>query len=147
MPIIVKSGDDLRQEQLATQLVKAFARIFADAKVPVRLRPYEVLATSEDAGVIEAVPDTISLDGLRSNYPQYSSLKAFFLQHFGARGFKRARRNFCDSLAGYAVVCYLLQIKDRHNGNLLVDDQGPVIHIDFGFLLGISVWPSGHSSR
>ena len=35
-------------------------------------------------------------------------------------------------------VFYLIQVKDRHNGNLLMDEEGHIIHIDFGFMLSNS---------
>ena len=46
--------------------------------------------------------------------------------------------NFVKSLVGYSLLTYILQVRDRHNANLLLDDEGHIIHIDFGFILGDS---------
>mmetsp|Transcript_17408 Transcript_17408/g.22768 ORF Transcript_17408/g.22768 Transcript_17408/m.22768 type:complete len:838 (-) Transcript_17408:1408-3921(-) len=137
VPVIVKADDDLRQEQFALQLITQFDRIFRDAKLGLWLRPYDILATSPTAGLIGAVPDTISLDSLKKNDPNFITLKDFFPRFFG-KDEKEARVRFCESLAGYCIVSYLLQIKDRHNGNLLLHAQGYIIHIDFGFILSNS---------
>ncbi|TXG60354.1 hypothetical protein EZV62_014927 [Acer yangbiense] len=138
--VIVKSGDDCRQEHLAVQLISHFYDIFQEAGLPLWLRPYEVLVTSSYTALIETIPDTASLHSIKSRYPNISSLRDFFVAKYeeNSPSFKLAQRNFVESMAGYSLVCYLLQVKDRHNGNLLMDEEGHIIHIDFGFMLSNS---------
>ena len=136
LPILIKSNDDLRQEQLASQLIHCMASILANARVPSWLYPYDIVALSFRGGIMEAIPDTISIDSLRKNHPHFTDLKHFFEEHFGQPGsdsYENAKANFVESLAAYSIVCYMLQIKDRHNGNILLDNKGHLIHIDFGF--------------
>lgn len=57
-------------------------------------------------------------------------------QKHNSISFEQAQDNFLRSLVGYSLVCYILQIKDRHNANILIDRRGHLMHIDFGFVLG-----------
>lgn len=138
--VIVKSGDDCRQEHLAVQLISHFYDIFQEAGLPLWLRPYEVLVTSSYTALIETIPDTASIHAIKSRFPYITSLRDFFVAKYqeNSQSFKLAQRNFVESMAGYSLVCYLLQVKDRHNGNLLLDEEGHIIHIDFGFMLSNS---------
>lgn len=146
---IVKSNDDIRQEQFAMQLIKMFQKIFLEEKLPVYLRTYHISVTNADSGLIEAVTDTTSIDGLKKKFPTPITLYDFFQRAYGlpeSKRFKKAQQNFLESMAGYSVVCYLLQIKDRHNGNILIDREGNIVHIDFGFILGNSPGGVGFES-
>lgn len=63
--IIVKAGDDLRQEQFAMQLISQIDQIFKRKKLNIWLKPYEILATGKDCGLIEFLTDSASIDAIK----------------------------------------------------------------------------------
>uniref|UniRef100_A0A8D1AYP2 Phosphatidylinositol 4-kinase beta n=1 Tax=Sus scrofa TaxID=9823 RepID=A0A8D1AYP2_PIG len=139
LSVIVKCGDDLRQELLAFQVLKQLQSIWEQERVPLWIKPYKILVISADSGMIEPVVNAVSIHQVKKQ--SQLSLLDYFLQEHGSyttEAFLSAQRNFVQSCAGYCLVCYLLQVKDRHNGNILLDAEGHIIHIDFGFILSSS---------
>ena len=136
---IFKVGDDCRQDVLVLQIIAAFRGIFNSVGLDVYVFPYRVTATAPGCGVIDVLPNSISRDMLGRE--AVNGLYDYFVTMFGGEDsvrFQEARANFVKSMAAYSVVCYLLQLKDRHNGNIMVDDKGHILHIDFGFCFDIA---------
>lgn len=89
--------------------------------------------------LLQVLNQSTSIDGLKKSESYPGSLLEHFYAVYGSKDtaeFKAAQRRFACSLAGYSVISYLLGIKDRHNGNVMVDSDGHIVHIDFGFVLG-----------
>ncbi|VDN51559.1 unnamed protein product [Dracunculus medinensis] len=152
LPVIIKTGDDLRQELLAYQLLTTLHNIWIEEKVPLYLRPYKIIVCSSNSGMIEPIVNACSLHQIKKNLAVHAmgnssseashpTLLTHFLGNFGVmhgESFLIAQQNFVESCAGYSLACYFLQVKDRHNGNILLDSEGHLIHIDFGYILSIS---------
>jgi len=140
---MAKSNDDLRQEVFVMQMIHYFESVFAKSNIPIWLKTYRILSTSKSTGLIEVLTDATSIHGLKTadKYPETGGMRAYFEQVYGpptSKSFLAAQRNFTRSLAGYSLVSYLLGLKDRHNGNIMIDTRGHVIHIDFGFAFGMA---------
>ena len=136
---IFKVGDDCRQDVLALQLIAAFRGIFNNVGLDVYVYPYRVTATGPGCGVIDVLPNSISRDMLGRE--AVNGLYDYFVSKYGAENsikFQEARNNFVKSMAAYSVISYLLQFKDRHNGNIMIDSAGHILHIDFGFCFDIA---------
>lgn len=84
--IIVKSGDDLRQEQFAMQLIDSISQIFKLSGINWWLKPYEILATDNGWGIMVCLKDTLSIDAIKKKLPSgMSTLKDYFLYNFGGQ--------------------------------------------------------------
>jgi phosphatidylinositol 4-kinase len=136
---IFKVGDDCRQDVLALQMIAAFRGIFNNIGLDVWVYPYRVTATAPGCGVIDVLPNSISRDMVGRE--AVNGLYEYFVSKYGGEDsirFQEARSNFVKSMASYSLISFLLQFKDRHNGNIMIDDGGHIIHIDFGFCFDIA---------
>jgi len=163
---IMKAGEDIRQEALVMQVISKLSEWFKseihESHRPV-MRPYTIMCVGGDAGMIECLTDAKSVDEVKKRTDNFVSLRDYFERAYGPPrprpsqyysqplnqfhsqapssdleviSFEKAQDNFLRSLVGYSLVCYILQIKDRHNANILLDREGRIMHIDFGYVLG-----------
>ena len=121
------------------QLISEIYQIFKMKKLPLYLKTYEILATGPNCGIIEMIVDALSIDEIHRKSEGITLLDYFIVQYgkgkIKNKRFQRAQKNFCYSLAAYSLVQYVLQVKDRHNQNIMIDSEGHIVHIDYGFLL------------
>lgn len=139
--LIFKNGDDLRQDMLTLQLIRIMDTFWKNEGLDLRMTPYGVVSTGKDLGVIETVRDSSTImkiqqkNGIRSAVQiNPHGLYNWILNHNKDRE-EQAIDNFTRSCAGYCVATFILGIKDRHSGNIMVRENGQVFHIDFGHFL------------
>jgi len=137
-PIMFKTGDDLRQDQLVIQIITLMDRLLRKENLDLKLSPYRILATSTSAGAIQFLPSS-SLAAACAKHK--GSLLAYLRTHnpddaapLGVR--KEAMDTYIKSCAGYCVITYILGVGDRHLDNLLISPSGHFFHVDFGYILG-----------
>lgn len=142
-PLIFKSGDDLRQDQLVIQIIALMDRLLLKENLDLKLTPYRILATSMIAGAVQFIPST-PVSSILQSTKYKASILGYLRDHnpatpgsqsiLGVR--KEAMDNYVKSVAGYCVITYLLGVGDRHLDNLLITEDGHFLHIDFGYILG-----------
>lgn len=63
--VIIKSGTDLRQEQLALQLIAEIQKCWEAFEIPIWVYSFRVLITSVSSGLIEVIPDSVSVHSIK----------------------------------------------------------------------------------
>jgi phosphatidylinositol 4-kinase B len=112
-----------------------------------------VLVTGNGYGLIETITGAMSIHSIKkaltSTYTdesgrtktKYGTLKDHYIQKFGPEkspAYIAAQSRFIRSLAGYSMATYILNLKDRHNGNILVDEDGHVVRMSSNSISSIS---------
>jgi len=131
--VIVKTGDDLRQDQLVIMMIQLMDRLLKRATLDLCLQPYAILATSASTGLVEFVDGSIPISQVLAN--NNNSILQFFRKAAPRQGAKYGidpdvMQTYLRSCAGYCVITYLLGVGDRHLDNIMLLPSGHFFHIE-----------------
>jgi phosphatidylinositol 3-kinase len=137
--VIVKTGDDLRQDQLIIMMIQLMDGLLKRGALELCLTPYSIIATSPTSGLVEFVDKSMPISQVMSKFN--GSIMQFFQAVAPQKGAKYDVRpdvmsTYIRSCAGYCVITYLLGVGDRHLDNIMLRTSGHFFHIDFGFIFG-----------
>lgn len=124
-PIIIKQGDDLRQDVACLHIMCLMNSLWEDAGLiheglAVKSLAYGCLAVTPNLGCIQFIPNSIPLKMVKEG--RYSTPALLRMITTGAGSF---------------VAAYVLGVRDRHHDNILICTvDGSLFHIDFGHILG-----------
>ena len=129
--VVVKDGDDLRQDQVVLVILEFFNKLWEREGVvhhpeggealPVKAPVYNVATANTQAGFVEMLPDAVPVDDVRSK------------DTFEGNDWRPSPELMVSAVAAF-VSGYVLRMRDRHKGNMVLCKRMHFANIDFGWL-------------
>merc|ERR1711871_1352505 len=128
---VMKSGDDLRQDQLVLGMLQLFNKIWREEgvcyitygqdHVPVQHPVYQVCTVGCKDGFVEMLQDAVPVDAIQDGDTRANN------------GWRNSNTIYPSAVATF-IGAYVLNIRDRHKGNMVVTAGVRLANIDFGWL-------------
>jgi hypothetical protein len=136
--IIIKSDSQLRKENIVSSLIILLQEKLLQQASRDRIKKFEPIPTyrvimiDKNIGIIEFLENCLTLKNI--------SLKNYTLQNYILENNKDTKigvikERFAKSLAISSCFSYVLGLGDRHANNIMVSNNGNIIHIDYGYIL------------
>lgn len=120
-------NEDVRTDRLAM----TFGYFINKLCTPI-VQTYTVFPITCGFGCITMIPDVETLYAINEN----TTVLNYILSNNGNENIKTVRSRFIISCAGACLLAFILGLRDRHLQNILVQRNGVLAHVDFGYILG-----------
>ena len=121
-------NEDVRSDRLAMTIGYFINNLCTSTIV----QTYTVFPITCGFGCITMIPDVSTLYAINET----TTVLNYILSNNGNENIKNVRGRFINSCAGGCLLAFVLGLRDRHLQNIVVDKNGVLSHIDFGYILG-----------
>lgn len=125
---LLLKNEDVRTDRLAMVISFWIFRLTKE----VRIHTYAVFPLTPGAGVVEMLDNTTTLYEVKKS----GSLLNFIMSNNDAVSVHELRDRIVSSCSGACLLAFTMGLGDRHLENILVTQQGYLVHVDFGWVFG-----------
>lgn len=144
---IIYKREDVRKDKIVMNIIQLMdIHLKRYAKINMNILTYPILPITSTSGLIEFVENCDTLYTIRKKHPD-SPIMSYLIDQNPNSPAQTLRTTFTKSCAAYAIITYLLGIGDRHLENIMLNKDGMLFHIDFGYILGFDPKPHVNMMR
>jgi len=128
---IIKKDKNLRKEQIIACLIDILQ--LKINKFNFELIPtYKIIMINKDIGLLEFIDNAVTL---RSISDKGFTLQNYILNQNMNNKLDIIKTRFVHSLAISNAIAYIIGIGDRHLDNIMINTNGQIFHIDYGYIM------------
>lgn len=169
-PFLYKNFDPIMKDRIAMSFIELINYQWKSSQKEYFAGTYPIYALECNKGILQFIPNTKSLMSIQFNCYEFSlygnvkskkrlpkAIKNYYIgrdiSFMKPKLFNYLQtlpgdkntiyNNFINSLIGFLMVSLLLGIGDRHNDNIVLDNQGRIYHIDYGYIFGSFIKKGG----
>ena len=127
---IIKKSSSLRKEQLISCIIDILQYKISDKYYEIPT--YQIIMLSKDLGILEYIEDSITL---RTINEKGYTLQNYILNKNLYFKLDTIKTRFVQSLAISSAIAYIIGLGDRHLDNIMINTQGNIFHVDYGYIM------------
>ena len=132
---IMYKNENLFKDLIIVKIIKLIDIILKkEEKLDLDIITYKVMPISKNSGVVEMVENSVTIYNILEKMK--TSIQNYIIQHNKNKTIAEIRDKFIKSTAAYCIISYILGFGDRHLDNIMINKNGSLFHIDFGYILG-----------